>query len=396
MIALPRLTLLLAMLVALTPLAIDMYLPAMQRMALDLQAPIHQVELSVSGYLLGFALGQLCGGGLSDRWGRKPAIVLGLLVFSVSSFALVSVTSVDALLLIRVLQALGGGIAVVNSSAIVRDLYAGREVARVLSMIAMVMMIAPLIAPLLGALVAEFSGWRSIFSVLGGYAALVIGLFIWLVPESRGRNAKRDDQPGMLQAYLRIIRHRQAMRYVLVLAFGFSGMFAFITTAPFTYLELYGVSPNLFPFLFGANIVTMMLFSRINIRCLNRVEPDRLLRVGVSLQALAGLGLVTASQFDVPLAVVVVLNMLFVGSLGLIAANATAGCLEFFPDISASANAVIGVVEFSMGALVGLIWAQLHDGSMLPTAAVMAGCAWLGLAALLFVGKRAAAPQMEY
>ncbi|MDI3324104.1 Bcr/CflA family multidrug efflux MFS transporter [Pontibacterium granulatum] len=380
-----RLTVLLAMLVAVTPLAIDMYLPAMQMMATDLETPIHRVELSVSGFLLGFAMGQISGGSLSDRWGRKPAVALGLGIFAFTSIALIWVDTIESLLVLRVIQAIGGGIAVVNSSAVVRDLYSGKDMARILSMIAMVMMTAPLLAPMLGAFLATVGGWRLIFAALAGYAILVGILFLWHVPESNKRDAK---SPGMIAAYLRIVRHRQAMAYILVLSFAFSGMFAFITAAPFTYLEHFGVGVEIFPFLFGANIITMMLFNRINVRLLSRCSPNTLMTAGVCVQCVAGAGLLVASMADAPLWSVVVCNMLFVGVLGLIAANATASCLQFFPDISASANAVIGVVEFCMGALVGLMWARMHDGTLVPIASVMFGCALLALFSFFVIGSK--------
>lgn len=371
-----RLTLLLAMLVAVTPLAIDMYLPAMQLMAADLKSPIHHVELSVSGFLLGFALGQITGGTVSDRWGRKPAVTLGLSIYALGSVALVWVESIEGLLALRVIQAIGGGIAVVNSSAVVRDLYNGKDMARILSMIAMVMMAAPLLAPMLGAFFTKIAGWRVIFAVLALYSVMVGLLFLWLVPESKKPGSHTA---GMIAAYLRIVRHRQAMAYVLVLSFAFSGMFAFITAAPFIYLEHYAVSVELFPLLFGANIITMMLFNRINVRLLSRNNPNTMMLAGVYVQCMAGVALLLAGIANSPLWLIVACNMFFVGVLGLIAANATASCLQFFPDISASANAVIGVVEFCMGAAVGLLWAQVHDGSLIPIALVMFSCALLAL-----------------
>lgn len=380
-----RLTVLLAMLVAVTPLAIDMYLPAMQMMANDLDTPIHYVELSVSGFLFGFAIGQIMGGPLSDRWGRKPAVALGLCIFAIASFALIWVETIESLLALRVVQAIGGGIAVVNSSAVVRDLYSGKDMARILSMIAMVMMTAPLLAPMIGALCATLGGWRVIFAVLTGYAVLVAILFLSQVPESKKRS---EQSPRMVAAYFRIMRHRHAMAYVLVLSFAFSGMFAFITAAPFIYLEHYSVSVEVFPFLFGANIITMMLFNRINVRLLNRHTPNNLMIAGVAIQCIAGVGLLLTSVTNGPLWAVVTCNMLFVGVLGLIAANATASCLHFFPDISASANAVIGVVEFCMGAAVGLLWAQMHDGSLVPIAVVMFTCALLALLSFVLLGQR--------
>jgi len=160
------LPLLLALLTALSPLAIDMYLPAMEAMAGDLQTSIHLVELSVSSYLLGFALGQLGGGPLSDRYGRRPLIITGLVLFALSSAALMLTTSLEALLALRFLQAIGGGLATVNSSAIVRDRFQGADVAKTLSLVSMIMMLAPLVAPMLGALTLSFAGWRTIFQTL--------------------------------------------------------------------------------------------------------------------------------------------------------------------------------------------------------------------------------------
>ena len=170
------LPLLLAMLTAIGPLSIDMYLPAMAAMAGSLSSDIHHVELSVSTFLLGFALGQITGGPLSDRVGRRPVIFLGLILFGIASIALTYVSSLDGLLLLRGLQAIGGGLAVVNSTAIVRDNFDGTDIAKVLSMVAMIMMAAPLAAPLLGSLVLSFSGWRSIFGILSAYAAILIAI----------------------------------------------------------------------------------------------------------------------------------------------------------------------------------------------------------------------------
>ena len=168
------LPLLLALLTAIAPLAIDMYLPAMANMASSLNSDIHHVELSVSTFLLGFALGQITGGPLSDSFGRKPIIYLGLAIFGAASLSLIWVTSLDELLILRVVQAVGGGLAVVNSTAIVRDNFDGADIARVLSMIAMIMMAAPMIAPMLGSLVLHFSQWQTIFAVLAAYSAVLI------------------------------------------------------------------------------------------------------------------------------------------------------------------------------------------------------------------------------
>lgn len=389
------LAILLAMLTAVAPFAVDMYLPAMQAMASDLATPIHYVEISVSTFLLGFALGQLVGGPTSDRFGRKPTIALGLILFSITSLLLTQTQSINQLLLLRAVQAIGGGMATVNSSAMIRDLFTGNEMAKVLSMVSMVMMSAPLIAPMLGALIVKFYNWQTIFFCLSVYAILVMLLLLWRLPETNSR-AKRDEKKRekghtqLWQAYKRVLTHRQAMGYITAISFAFCGMFVFITSSAYTYLEYFSVSVQQFPFLFGANVVVMMLMNRINVWALNYHSSRTILSTGLLIQLACGTALIIASYNQPNLYLIVALNMLFVGSLGLIAANATAGTLNFFPDISGTATAVIGVTEFTLGALIGILWSYLHDlqfiatqqHTLSPMAWVMAACALIGLISL--------------
>lgn len=396
------LAILLAMLTAVAPFAVDMYLPAMQAMALDLSTPIHYVEISVSTFLFGFAIGQLIGGPASDRFGRKPVIAIGLILFSITSLMLTQTESINQLLFLRALQAIGGGMATVNSTAMIRDLFSGDEMAKVLSMVAMVMMSAPLVAPMLGAMVVEFFDWQAIFLCLSIYSILVMLLLLWRLPETNPKQtnlkeARKDKakKPSLWQSYKRVLTHRQAMGYIVAISFAFSGMFVFITSSAFTYLEYYSVSVQLFPFLFGANVLVMMLMNRINVWALNHYSSANILTTGLFIQLACGIALVIASYTQADLYVVVALNMLFVGSLGLIAANATAGALNFFPDISGTATAVIGVTEFTLGALVGIFWSYLHDlqfiatqqHTLSPMAWVMAGCALIGLIGLKLLAK---------
>lgn len=397
------LAVLLAMLTAVAPFAVDMYLPAMQAMAIDLNTPIHYIEVSVSTFLLGFAIGQLVGGPASDHFGRKPIIALGLIIFSITSLLLTQTESIEQLLVLRIFQAIGGGMATVNSSAMIRDLFSGDEMAKVLSMVAIVMMSAPLIAPMLGSLVVGTFNWQAIFLSLAIYAVFVMVLLLWRLPETRQKpSLQTHTQPklSIWQSYKRVLSHRQAMGYVSAISFGFSGMFTFITAAAFAYLEYFSVSVELFPFLFGANVLVMMAMNRINVWALNHYSSTQILTVGLSVQSLCGVLLIIASYQQPNLYLVVGLNMLFVGSIGLIAANATTGALMYFPDISGTATAVIGVSEFTLGALVGIFWSYLHSlelaathgNTLSPMAWVMAGCSILGLISLKVLTKPKLAP----
>ncbi len=377
------LPLLLALLTALSPLAIDMYLPAMEAMAGDLQTSIHLVELSVSSYLLGFALGQLGGGPLSDRYGRRPLIITGLVLFALSSAALMLTTSLEALLALRFLQAIGGGLATVNSSAIVRDRFQGADVAKTLSLVSMIMMLAPLVAPMLGALTLSFAGWRTIFQTLTIYAVLVLIILVWQLEESHPPHKRQQRLP--VRDYLRVIRHVRARRFILAQALASTGMFVFITASPYLYLDYFEQDAGHFPWLFGANVLTMMAMNRLNILLLRRFDSQQILRAGLSLQLSSALLLVllfSAYPQQASLSLTLPLMMLFIGSLGLISANATATILHYFRDISATATALTGVSVFCSGSLFGLIWGHLHNGTPLPMMAVMLCTALLANLAL--------------
>lgn len=399
------LAVLLAMLTAVAPLAVDMYLPAMKAMATDLSTAIHYVEISVSTFLFGFAIGQLIGGPLSDRFGRKPIIALGLILFALTSLMLTQTESLEQLLFLRALQAIGGGMATVNSSAMIRDLFAGDEMAKILSMVAIVMMSAPLVAPMLGAFVVSFFNWQAIFFSLAMYSIAVMLLLLWRLPETNPRaNISVDNvrlEPKLWQSYKRVFTHRQAMGYIVAISFGFSGMFVFITSSAFTYMEYFSVSVQLFPFLFGANVLVMMIMNRINLWALNQYASSTILTAGLIIQLASGIALILASYTKPNLYWIVGLNMLFVGSLGLIAANATAGALNFFPDISGTATAVIGVTEFTLGALVGLLWSYLHEmhflatqhHSLSPMAWVMTSCALIALLGLKLLSRSKSVPK---
>jgi len=376
------LPLLLALFTAIPPLAIDMYLPAMALMANDLTTDIHKVELSVSAFLIGFAVGQIAGGPLSDRIGRRPVILFGIALFSVTSVFLMNVQDLNQLLLLRVLQAIGGGMASVNSAAIVRDRYQGKDVAKTLSLVAMIMMLAPLVAPLLGSLVVRFGQWRDIFTLLSAYAFVVLVILSWQLEESHPPEKRQKSSPW--GNYLSIIRHPVARYYVLALAFAFTTMFVFITASSYLYLEHFGQSSDAFPWLFGANIVVMMTMNRLNMILLRRFSSPQLLFAGILLQLGATLALTLLFASGQPnLATTVTLIAFSVGSIGLVAANAISLVLHYFHHISGSATALIGVSEFCLGALFGYLWSLLHNHTPLPMMLMMAVSACLALLCVL-------------
>lgn len=373
----PGLIFMLAGLTALGPLSTDAYLPAIPAIAENLGVSIHDVELSVSLFLAGFACGQLTGGPLSDRYGRRTAIFSGLGLFFLGAVAAMLANSVETLWAARILQGFGGGMSVVNSMAVIRDRHSGRESAQAMGRMAGILMTAPLLAPVLGTVLLEFSNWRSIFMFLAAYALLMILILAVRLPETRQPQA--GPRPNPLRSYMAVLTHRTALGYLFSVAFSYAGLFAFITGSPGSYIHYYGASASLYTVLFGLNIVSLLACNQINIRLLHRLSSQQLLQRAQRVQLVVGIALFAAFTLtSAPLWLIVALIMLYIGVQGFIISNGMAGTSEFFPHTAATATALLGACGFAGGALSGALVGLLGDGTPLPMIAVMLGTTVLG------------------
>ncbi|GAA5118546.1 multidrug effflux MFS transporter [Alloalcanivorax gelatiniphagus] len=387
-----RLAILLGGLVALGPLAIDTYLPALPTMANDFGVAVHRVELSVSLYVIGVAAGQWLGGPLSDHFGRKPVAYVGLVVFLLASLAITVCKSVEQLYLLRVVQALGGGATVVIAAASVRDHFNGREAARVLTSVGLVLLIAPLLAPAIGAALLKLAGWQSIFVMLAAYA-VVVGLILRFgLPSVTPQVAVEPLRHRMFAAYGRVLRQRKAMGFILANGLAFSAMFTFITDAAFLYIEYFDVGETAFPLYFGANVVTMLTLNRVNVLLLRRYESVTILGVAVTIQCLSAALLLTLTLLgQLTLWTTVPLIMLVAGMAALGIPNAMASFLAYFDKDSGAATGLNGCLQFLLAGLIGTALGMIHDGTPLPMAALMAASALAALLSFrLIAGERIA------
>ncbi|RUR29800.1 multidrug effflux MFS transporter [Vreelandella nanhaiensis] len=374
-----RVALLVAANTALAPFAIDAYLPAIGVLAESINASIHHTELSISVFLLGFAIGQLCFGPLSDRVGRKPVLLGGLAVFMLTSLMITTADSLTTLLAWRFLQALGGGACVVNSAAIVRDCFSGREAAKVMSTMAMIMMLAPLVAPAVGSVLLHIAGWWLIFVFLAVYAGFLFWLLGTRLPETRDMTLPAASPRQVVRNYASVLSHREGMGYICAVAASFAGLFAFVTASPFIYLDYFALSPSIYPLVFGINVVVIALSNRINIHLLRKRTPQQNLRLGLAVQLVAALSLVLATLLNIAtLYTVVPLVMLFTGMIGLITPNAISSLLDHFGHISATATALLGGVQFSCGALAGFLVGAFEVAHLWPMVLTMLGASVLG------------------
>ena len=376
------LIILLALLTSVTPLSIDTYLPSMPEIARSLHVNIEKIEITISIFLISFALGQLFGGALSDRYGRKKIALIGLSVFTLANFALYFSSSLQELYIYRAIQAFSGGLAIVNSSAMVRDIFHGKEAAKAFSTIASITMLAPMIAPSLGALIISYFRWNYIFLFLGIYSLLVtFALCLKLVETATPTTSKIGE------AYKKVLTHKDALGFIIALSFGFSGMFIFIEKSSFIYIEYFGVSKQLFPFLFGLNVFVMILLTRLNIKLVEQFEPKSILKVGLFIQFIAGISLSLLASTSVNLIAVTFFITIYVGILGIIFGNGIATALEYFKNDSGIANSVIGVTEFTIAGFIGFLVSLIHTKELVPIFIVMSFTSLLALLALKIKSK---------
>lgn len=377
------LLLLLAAVFALSPFAIDSYLPAIPIIASDLGVNTSLVAVTVSIYVLGMAIGQLIGGPLSDRLGRRPTMVAGLLLFAVGSFMMAGVESLEMLWTWRVVQAFGGGIAVVGVPATIRDNAVGKEAARLFSLIALIMMLAPSIAPTVGTLILRTQSWPWIFYLLCFIAVMVALNAMVVMPKAKP--IKKAQGSG---GYLSVIKERRALGYLLAQAFGYAVLMTFITNAPFAYIEHFGVTAELFSGLFIANVVGIVIVNRTNTFLLRTFEPAALLKIFLGLQLTGGLVLI-ASQIIAPnnLWFAVTGFVLSIAANGGIMANSSACFMRYFDKNAGVASALLGAVQYGIGATVSALAAMLGGASLWPMIIAMAGSTTIALTGAI-IGAR--------
>ena len=384
---------LLAMLVAIMPFSVDAYLPAIPAMADSLGADIHRIEQSLSTFMFGVAAGQLVGGSIADIKGRRVVALTGLVVYIASVIGLVFIRSADELLLLRMVQAFGAGMTVVVVGAIVRDNYEGNKAAQMFALIGIIMMGAPLVAPMLGAALKALGGWRLIFGFLALYAAIVWGLLYRFLAKPVHTDAiNRSIFRTVAARYRHVLSTRPALGFLFFQAFSFSSMFVFLTESSFVYMNLYGLSAHAYAWVFGLNIITMAAFNRITAWKLKTgSDAQDILKWGILIQLAANALMVAAVMLTgmPPLWWLVGCVMVSVGTQGLIVANTQACFMGYFKEEGGSANAVLGVCQSLIGAAVGMLTTWLHNGTPQVMAGMMLAATVCGMVLLLAFSRDA-------
>lgn len=367
------LVVLLGALTAMGPLAIDMYLPSLPAIGQDLKASAGQTQATVAAFLAGMAIGQFFYGPAADRFGRRPPMLVGVVIFILATIGCALATTPEQLLLGRFVQALGACAGGVVSRAIVRDRFDHRETARVLSLLMLVMGLAPILAPLLGGALLAFGGWRLNFWFMAAVGVLLaIAAFLRLQESRSAETTLQAQSESPLQAYLALLRQPRLIGYGLAGALNGATLFTYIASSPELLIGTYGISPQMFGWIFGLNAVGVIGANQVNRWLLRTRTPDQVLArfsgvafgfaVLLALAAVTGIG----ERWTI-----LPLLFLVLASYGLMQGNTTAGALSVDPRRAGSTSALLGGLAFGTGALASSLAGVFHDGTPRPMALVM-------------------------
>jgi len=371
-------TALLTALVALGPLSTDLYLPSLPGLLRTFKADVAQVQLTLSVFLLGLATGQLVYGPLSDRFGRRPVLLAGLVLYAGASIACALATSVPALIAARFVQATGACAGPVVCRAIVRDIHGREGAARVLSYMGAAMALAPAFGPVLGGFVESWLGWRGNFGIMIAYGALGLALTAAILPETAPHRGEPVGIDGLLRGYLSLLQARSYFGFVLLSALAYGGIFSFISGSSFIFVDILGLRPELYGLCFGAIVLGYIAGALSSGRLSRRLGIERLLGSGGLFSAAGGLLLATSVALEgATLTGILLPTIIYMFGTGLVLPNAMAGAVGPFPRIAGTASALLGFVQMGLAAAIGAAIGHLADGTARPMAAGIALCGLL-------------------
>lgn len=374
----------LGLLSAIGPFSIDMYLPGFDAIAASLDTTVAHIQLSLTSFFIGIASGQIVYGPLLDRFGRKVPLIVGLAIYIAASISCALTNSADHLIAYRFVQALGSCGGMVASRAMVRDFFGPTESAKVFSMLMLVIGISPILAPTVGSFVMAHWDWHGIFVVLALITAGILAAVIFFLPESKGPNPGLSLLPRPItRSYWQVFRNRQFITYAFAGGLASSGLYAYLAGSPYVMITLYGLDESQYGLVFALIASALITASQLNRYLLTKYSSEKISKIALMAQSCIGLLLVGLCLTGyINLYVMIALIFLFLGSQGFVFPNTSALALAPFSKLAGSASALLGSLQMTCGALSSGLVSYLHNGTTIPMAAVMAGCASLAMVIL--------------
>lgn len=383
------LILILGALSTISPFSIDMYLPGFPAIAEDLDTTIAVVQLSLTSYFIGIAVGQLLYGPLLDRFGRKKPLYAGLIIYIIASLGCALTHSADALIVVRFLQAVGGCAGMVAAQALVRDLFPIDKTAQAFSWITLVIAISPMIAPAVGSYVAVAFGWQAIFIILAGLALLLIAGVHFALPNGRSPDHSLSLLPKpVLKNFLSVIKQPQFLVYTLAGGIATAAPFAYIAGSADVFMNYYGVKEKEYGFIFAFIAFFIIGSTQLNHFLLRRFSSEQIIRATLIYQSVIAIILIgSLLLFSLAKYELIILTALFLGGHGLTNPNANALALAPFSNHVGSAASLAGSFRMGMGGLVSALVSVFHNGTAIPMTGVMTGCVFVGFIVLI-IGRQ--------
>lgn len=381
------LILLVAFLTGIGPLSTDTYLPAIPELAASLGVTTAQAQWSISSYFLGIAGGQLVAGPFSDRFGRRPVLLIGFLLFFVATLVCALAPDLQTLITARAVQGAAAAASPAAGRAMVRDLWKGNEAARIMSYVTMAIILAPLVAPTLGGAMIRYWSWRSIFWMLLALAGVAIILVLWRMPETNGPEKRLNVRlADYFRAYRRVLTRKRALAYLICGGFSYAAMFAYITSSSGVYIEQFGVDPAIFGLYFGLNVIGLFVGTWINSLCVTRYGYHTMAASSVLVSLVGSLFLLTVTLLSWGGLPAIMVGLFFtVGPSSMLGANCTTGLMDLFPQNAGAALALFGVSQFGFGALASVFAALIMPGTTLAMTIPMTACILISFMALLWL-----------
>lgn len=373
--------LILGALATISPFSIDMYLPGFPAIALDLKTSIDQVQLSLTAYLVGIAVGQLLYGPLLDRFGRKRPLYVGLVIYILASVGCAFTESIHALIFMRFLQALGGCAGIVSAQALVRDLFPISKTAQAFALITLVISVSPMIAPTLGGYVTAHVGWQYVFAILAVITLLILIAAYFFLPKGRGADPTVSLKPkAVAKNFYAVIRNPQFLVYAVTGGIASAAPFAYIAGSPSVFMNLYGLTEQQYGWVFALLAFAMIGSTQLNHIILKKFTSEQVIRFALFYQTFMGLLLVAGVYFEVfNVYTLIAMMFIFFAGQGITGPNATALSLAPFSKQAGSASALFGSWRLGAGGIISAIVSLFHNNTALPMVATMAGCAIVGL-----------------
>lgn len=373
----------------LPPFGVDMYLPSFLEIAKDLKISPEQVQHTLTAFAYGMAFGQLFWGPFGDSFGRKPIILLGVIIGAITALVLTEINSIGNFTALRFVQGFFGAAPVVLSGALLRDLFSKNELSKVMSTITLVFMIAPLVAPIIGGYIVKYFHWHAIFYVISLMGALSALLVFFIIPETHKKENRIPLRLNIIaRNFMSLWKQKEVLGYMFAASFGFGGLFAFVTAGSIVYIGIYGIPVDQFGYFFMLNIAIMTFASFLNGRFVIKVGAETMLRIGIAIQFLSGMWLILTALFDFGFWSMALGVAFFVGQNPLISSNAMASILEKFPTMSGTANSLVGSVRFATGAVMGSLVATMKMDTAAPMLFTMGACVVIAVLAYYFLTYR--------